>query len=312
MPVAADDWYQRRRDDAEGRFFRAVTSQDKDRIRGEGSRQGIYVLTAAGKLLYSKNIGHLPADLRDELRQVLADWRKLPEAERRPGAVAVGDAGDVDRRFERTPPAGALVLTVSTRILAHDDRGRLCRGTCGFAPAERAARDHLWVTEDEWRRLLPAMPVVGRSVPVPASLVERILRFHLVDNTRGEPPLWERRQVRRGYLGLRVEEVRDDRVRLRLDGSALLATGDDPARSKRGFEGRLLGELEYDPRTRTVQRFDLVALGDSWGEGEFTRGARPGRTPLGIAFELARGDTPADRVPPQGARVLSDYLGTSR
>ena len=41
--------------------------------------------------------------------------------------------------------------------------------------------------------------------------------------------------------------------------------------------------------------------------GTFTRGARPGRTPLGVVFAVAAGDRPADRVPPQGSRWLRGY-----
>jgi hypothetical protein len=52
---------------------------------------------------------------------------------------------------------------------------------------------------------------------------------------------------------------------------------------------------------------DIVALGDFWGGGTYTPGARKGRTPLGIAFELA-GRSPADRVPPQGMRDVFEYL----
>ena len=54
----------------------------------------------------------------------------------------------------------------------------------------------------------------------------------------------------------------------------------------------------------------LVALGDHWGEGQYTRGARPGRQPLGVAFELTKGEAPADRVPPQGARMAQTYFST--
>jgi len=92
----------------------------------------------------------------------------------------------------------------------------------------------------------------------------------------------------------------------------LLATDALPAKAKRGYEVRLLGYLDYNPQKKAIRRFDIVALGDHWGEGIYTRGARPGRTPLGIAFELARGDTPADQVPPQGAREWQAYIGSRR
>ena len=60
--------------------------------------------------------------------------------------------------------------------------------------------------------------------------------------------------------------------------------------------------------TGTIDRFDLVAFGDHWGSGPYTGGARPGRAPLGVAFELSRGEAPADRVPPQAAREWNAYV----
>ena len=59
------------------------------------------------------------------------------------------------------------------------------------------------------------------------------------------------------------------------------------------------GRLTYDPQKKAFTRFDIVATGDSWG-GDYEGGRfkRPGRTPLGISFELLRGDNAIDRVPP--------------
>ncbi|CAN5904742.1 hypothetical protein BH23PLA1_BH23PLA1_22160 [soil metagenome] len=69
----------------------------------------------------------------------------------------------------------------------------------------------------------------------------------------------------------------------------------------------MLGYLTYDRPAKTLTRFDVVALGDHWGEGPYTRGARPGRAPLGVAFQLVNGQQPADRIPPQASRYLPGY-----
>jgi hypothetical protein len=308
VPVTGDDWYERRRDDAEGRFFRGVADQGPRKGEGGSTRQGIYCFTADGHLLAFRN-NQDPAGVRDLLRQGLRAWEALPAERRRPGAVHVGDAGDADARYRRVPPAGGLVVNVYTRILDHAGDGGLCAGTCGVAGGDHAAHDHLWITRDEWKALVPEKAKKGDRVPLPPAVAERILRFHLVDNTRGEPPQWRRDEVRKQELTLTVEEAGADGVGLRLEGAALLATDADPARARRGFDVRLLGHLHYDVAKEAFERFDIVAVGDHWGEGAFTRNARPGRTPLGVAFELAKGTEPADKVPPQGARELREYLG---
>lgn len=309
VAVAGDDWYQRRRDDAEGRFFRKVADQGPRKGEGGATRQGIYCLTASGKLLYWKNAGQLPDEMRKALRWGLDNWRRLPATERQPGAVEVPDLERTDPRYTRKPPAGTLILSVSTRILDKVDGGKFCRGTCGVAGGDRVARDHAWILPSEWQALVPAGARVGSRAAMPAGIAERLVRFHLIDNTRGEPPMWEREQIRASDLTVTVEKANADRVQLRVEGRVLLATDADLAKADRGFDARVLGYLEYDYGRKVFHRWDVVAVGDHWGEGAYTRGARDGRKPLGVAFEVAKGDSAGDQVPPQAAREVQRYLG---
>jgi hypothetical protein len=307
IPVAGDDWYQRRREDAEGTFFRGVADQGP---RREGTRQGIYCLTASGRLLVYKNHQD-PEVMKDALEQALRAWNRLPDGERRPDAVRVPDLSRVDLRFARTPPEGGLVLNVFTRILDHDGKG-MARGSCRFIGGERAARDHLWLTREECQSLVPDDAKPGQQFPMPEAVADRLLRYHLVDNTRGEPSCWEREQVLKARLTWTVESVSDEAVRLNLEGEALLATGRDPQTAGRGFDVRLWGHLRYDRGKKAIYRFEMLAVGDHWGRGTYTEGERPGRKPLGVVFELTKGDNPTDLVPPQAARDFDYYMGRAR
>ena len=308
VPVTGDDWYERRRDDEEGKFFRKVADQGPRKGEGGSTRQGIYCLTADGKLLAYKNAGQAPDVMRDVLRQGLAQWRKLPADQRRPGASTVGDSGATDKRFDRKPPRGGLIVNVFTRILDRDSTGAWSCGTCDFAGGNYAARDHLWITEAEWKSLIPAQVKQGDQRPLSATLAERIVRFHLMDNTRGEPPFWTREQIRANKLTLTAEEVTPTHITWRLEGTALLATTADAAKADRGFDVRLLGHLSFNRSQPACERFEIVAVGDHWGHGTFTPGARPGRAPLGVVFELAHGDSAADQVPPQATKDVGEYF----
>src|SRR5262249_55309846 len=145
IPVTGDDWYQRRRDDDEGRFLRRLGDQ-AGRGKNDTTRQGIYCFTPDGQLLAFKNAGQAPDVMRDTLRHGLDAWRKLPDARRGPGAVRVPGLDRADAHYTRTPPPGGLVVDVSTRRL---DRvgGELCPCTGATGAGAEAARDHLWVTE---------------------------------------------------------------------------------------------------------------------------------------------------------------------
>src|SRR5213083_1916481 len=114
IAVAGDDWYQRRRDDDEGKFFRRVSDQAGK--FGDGTRQGIYVLTVDGTLLIRRN-HHDPDVMRQVLVEGLQKFRNLPAERRRPGAMQVGKPDRVDANYHREPPKGGLVVNVHTRIL---------------------------------------------------------------------------------------------------------------------------------------------------------------------------------------------------
>jgi hypothetical protein len=189
-----------------------------------------------------------------------------------------------------------------------DGNFRPCsENTRGFA----AATDHLWITEPEWRAMIPADARLGQSQPVPAAITERILRFHLVDNTRGEPPMWEREEVRSGTLTATIEDANARKLRLRLEGTSRLATAPNRDDAGRGYHAALRGHVEFDRLENRIVKFELLALGDHWGEGPFTGQARPGAAPLAVLFQLTSGDHPADRIPPQGIRNRQDYLGAA-
>src|SRR4029079_5190987 len=117
VAVTADDWYQRRRQDAEGEFFRKVADQGPRKGEGGSTRQGIYCFTPDGQLLAYKNAGQAPDVMRETLQRGLAEWKKLPTARRKPGAIQVSDLGKVDPHYVRTPPANGLIVNVCTRIL---------------------------------------------------------------------------------------------------------------------------------------------------------------------------------------------------
>jgi hypothetical protein len=121
-----------------------------------------------------------------------------------------------------------------------------------------------------------------------------LVRYHLIDNTRGEPPMWRDADIKHLELTLRDG---------RLKGSVRLET----AAGDRGYHADLLGFLEA--KDGKVTRLDLLAVGQFWGEGSFTRGAPKGRFPLAVAFALADPERGTTRVPPQGARGnLQAYL----
>lgn len=315
VPVAADDWYQRRREDAEGEFFRSVADQGPRKGQGGSTRQGIYCLTASGRLLAYRNAAD-PQVMIDVLREALTAWNKLPRGERAAGSIEVPplNAEDLDERYARAPPEGGLILKVHARTLEQDEAGeyRACSGDETGYGGQAASTDHLWISEEEWRSLIPAKPRPNDAFEMPAAIAHRIARYHLLDNTRGEPSFWSREEIRSLRISLRVERADDAEVLLRMEGGVLLSTDERPAAAERGYEAALSGHIRYDIGRDAISEFEVLVLGEHWGEGPFTGGARPGRTPLGVAFLLTPGEHPTDRIAPQGMRDRWEYLATGQ
>lgn len=241
------------------------------------------------------------------LSQGLARWKEIPEAER--SALPAGKEITPPEAALCAPPPRGLVVRAYVRNLKRDARGDLAPikpedlGDRNMYPNWKPiyiepAHYHLWLTEAEWRSLVPTGVMKGAKFPVPDPIEKRIFRYHLVNGTFGLPGRWLLADIRSGGLTLTVEET-SPRVRLRLEGSALLSKDADLDKAERGYDARLLGFIEYDPAGDRITRFDVVAAGDYWG-GDYEGGRfrRPGRTPLGIAFELAQGSSAVDLAPP--------------
>jgi hypothetical protein len=273
VPVAVDQHDHRRRTDAEGKLFAGVLKQAGRGL--DGYSQGFYIFTPAGKLLE-----HTNTVSGDRMKEVLAAALKKLD----PSApIPAIEEGAREARPLYQAPEGGLVVTVTSKVLGGyartDDHTLKIR-------QEALGRDHLWVRKDEVIELC--------KDTMPQSLKARIARFHLVDNTRGEPPFWKEEEIRRLEMTLR-------------QGTLSGVVHPETKSGDRGFDGQLLGLVEA--REGKVMRFDVVAKGEFWGAGAYTRGAPRGKFPFAVAFTLCDGKGNERLVPPGGARSnLKAYL----
>ncbi len=301
--------------DADSDFIRAA------RCVTTTAAGSVCVVTAGGRRLTA--VSAPTQGMPQFLQAGLQAWAKLPEAERKPEAVAVGGAERVDpRRAALALPPGCLVVRVFNRHLGREPNGELRYAVrADYAPgtsqaqAERyaeAQNDFMWVPEKEWRGLVPPEPRAGDRRGAPEAFALRLFRFHL-DPCRGfsEGAAFTNSRPDAGRLTVTVQEVTPRRLLLRLEGSAHLkqAGRDEPST----YEPALLGYLEYDRKRQAFTRFDLVALGTASGLPRDANGVvtpRKGPYPLGIAFELVPNPTTAERLYPRGARDdPAAYLG---
>jgi hypothetical protein len=293
--------------DADGDFVRATNCVT---VTASGS---ICVVTAGGKALgpYSGPGREMVKWLQSKLKA----WEALPEADRTTDRSAVKSDQNVDpRRAALALPNGALVIRVFNRHLGWDEKKSIRYAIADdYLPgtskveAERyamAQNDFMWVPEKEWRALIPSDPHMGQSVEVPASFALRLFRWHL-DPARGftEGANFAASRAADGKLTMTVQEVSPNKLRLALVGHAdLKQTGRDEVAT---FRPALFGYIEIDRPSSMFTRFDVVALGTASGLPTDANGKvafRKGEYPVGIAFELVKNPTPAEKLHPRGAR----------
>jgi hypothetical protein len=272
IPVAIDQWFTRRQQDTEGDFWRQLAGQSP-RNDFEQTTQGLFIADASGKLIaFNNNRG--PERVRNQLLEAIKDYRHPVDAK-------PIERETVDPRFATKLPDGAIVVRVAARVEAgYQETSDKFRKIFQNA----TSRDNLWITADEIAEL--------QQDRFPEDLARRIERFHLLDNTRGEPSAWSNGDIQSSKWTITAGEIR---------GTAKLESKD----SKRGFEPEITGELTFDDSGK-VKSLHMIARGNYWGSSAYTLEAPSGKFPLVVSFTLADGKDIADPLPPHASRGWPD------
>jgi len=278
-PVADDMYRFTVGSGPEAEFFKSIARQGHAGLRAGQTQQGVYVFAPSGEFLAS-DISVSPDRIMTLLRRGLDRWKELPRGRRLMKPAPAADPPGRERA-EKHHPKDGLVLRVFTR-----DRGDANRRSYGDR-TDPWNTDMAWFTADEMREFVPAR---GRR-EIPAHLVRRLARVHLLDFVRGLPlSPFQDGSVERASMQADVVEVKAGVVSMRLTGESRAVE------AGRGIETRMLGRATWDPEKSRFTSFELVATGTRWGPA---RGAGDNDGPGGIGYVLKlAGDAPHDRVAP--------------
>jgi hypothetical protein len=294
-------------------------------VAGLGKPRGNYfhLATPGGKLVAGMWLSGVNVNNRAVFLAALQKWHHLSKKDRKPGAVKIESPKGI-AKVPPKPPVNGIVLRVFTRNMKRNKSGKYVRITKRDLLDLKTYKDKywrsangiytepmpdvMWITEAEWKALIPKKPKKGDRFPLPLPIAKRLIRYHLIDGTYGIAVCWRPEEIRSEKMTLTVMKTGTSLV-LRLKGATLLATNRDLKKAKWGYDARLEGILIYNYLKKRFTRFDIVATGDCWGgDREAGRFARPGRAPLGIAFELATGDRASDLILPKVQNLSFDVL----
>lgn len=283
---ATDEVYRlQTRNEADCVWFRRAVRGDTRPVKH--SMQGIYVFTASGRLLASRN--SLSArSVERLLGQAFRRWNELSDEERKLPKDSTIKPG---HRWEDSYPEDGLVLQRACRDLAR-------RGTPKSRREDPFNLDAVWFSAGEAKLFLPAKLEVGAKRELPRKLVHRFAGMTLVDNVRGQTLPYARGEVEGSKFATEIVALDGNMVRIRITGQTrALANGEwlmgqndwkPTGRWPRGMQTKVLGLASYDTKTQRFREFRMVALGERWGRTRYnSRSSSSRRTRVGFALRIA-------------------------
>ena len=270
----------------------------------------LVAVTASGRALGDgeEHRGHVR--LREtDLAPLLAAFHVLPEHERQPTLPDAADAKAPERPVPMPPKGGLIVRGYCTYMKANQE-----------APPKRAKQfyykenpdawaaetqsDMLWLTEPEWRSLIPVEGQVDTKMKVSDAIQQRFFSTMGIDYMEGSVNALP---VRESEMTITLDaNASTGQMLLLIEGYAKMGQPLDPSSKQdprsRGCELRITGRILYDSKKDKIGAFDLAGVGKAWGNKmDYTR--REIRLPnspwhYGIACELVSGKSPYDRIPP--------------
>jgi hypothetical protein len=267
--------------DEDALLFRKFSKQRTLKQGNRGGAQGHYAVTPSGELLAASSSANYKV-LVEMMKQGLAKWETLSHEKRLLPKSPDPKTADNWRKKENLYPDDGLVL----RVVARDQK------------RERwpdSNLDYAWFRKDEALTLLPDKPKKGAKHDVPRELVERLARFHLLDNVHAlNYTFFPKEAIEKARLTSTVVQIKGQLVSLSFEGETRASL---VSPKKIGYEPKLLGRATFNLKEQKFVFFELLAVGLRWGLGNCNQRHNPTPALMGIVFTLA-GDSQAERLPP--------------
>ena len=296
IPATDEVWRLQGVVDKDASIFQEMANKGHYRKTG-GSRQGIYVCSPNGSLLASVNSLD-PDVVLETIKKGLDKWNELPDKDRQ---LPENFNPIASHRWEDSYPENGLVLKGAKADLFTDPPKFSERG-------DRWNMDHIWFSKDEMALWLPEQYDIGTIHECPQIIKDRLFRFHMVDNVRGQTLPFAPEEIKNANLSVQVTEVNGPNMAIKITGNGkaiakgkwLLGENDwtPDHELDHSIETNMIGSAVYNIDKKNFIEFEMVALGEWRGKTQNNSrhfGPETGR--IGMVYNLAE-DTPANRIAP--------------
>ena len=265
-------------------FFKGYGAQvPKGDWNHPGTKQGVYMIGPGGEYLEGSQVASSSAErLLKRMEGALKRWETLKEQAGyaakpipRAGAVAPPevDASPMALRvYARDLPRAEGDSTTGRRRVEADLSGKPWINFLEWA------WNQSWLTLDDPSALVP---IGEEAQAVPEAVTRRIVGRALIDNVRGQNPIWKPEEVELATLSMRAIHTTASTIEIQYTGEARMQAGD-----KRYAPG-LAGRATWDREAKSFRSFQLVAVGERAGAARFNlRRGDLEASPMGVLLEL--------------------------
>ena len=274
-----------------------------------GSRQGIYICSPSGILLNSINSLN-PDVVLEVIQKGLDRWNELPKTER---YLPKDFSKNIEHRWEDSYPKDGLILKGAKADLLTDPPKFSERG-------DRWNMDYIWLNKAEAKQWVPQKIKEGEIQECPAIIKDRLFRFHLVDNVRGQTLPFAPQEIKKSSLHIEIVEIRKSEIKISIIGNSLaiakgpwlLGNNDwTPTHDlDHSIKTNILGNAVFNTKKEIFTNFELVVLGKWIGKTQNNgRHFGPDSGHIGIIYNLAE-NIHENRIAPAFVDLYNaDWIG---
>ena len=158
--------------------------------------------------------------------------------------------------------------------------------------------DHVWFSEEESHLWIPKLKNIGTVHECPKIIKDRLFRFHIVDNVRGQTLPFAPEEIKTANLNVELVDINDSNLELKIFGNSKAKAegkwklGDNiwtPTHDlDHGISTNILGKAIYDTNKNSFIQFEMVIIGNWEGKTENNgRKFGPKSGKIGIRYNLA-------------------------
>jgi hypothetical protein len=244
--------------------------------------QGFYVMSADGKIsMFKVGLPYNTDQFLGFLEEAKMTWERAPKQHVTVTPQEIADGGP-----ESADPRTS-VIRIFERVLPLDSTATLAERSIG--------RDHMWIFPQEVQQIVAKASTPNAEVPMPPSVVSRMVRFHLLNNVGNLMNAYYDHEVKLADFKVRLLKAEANTRHYAFTGIYNSASDEKAERGASFVNGTIYGTFDVDAGAQKITRWRAYGEATTQGRNDSLDKTRP--YPLVFAMTEAT-DKVAQATPP--------------